>query len=56
MRRQNLAFPLLFLYTRYPSAAVGYILLLNVNTGTVWVYLDTLFTKYSRFKELNMGL
>lgn len=34
----------------------SYILLLNVNTGTVWVYLDTLFTKYSRFKELNMGL
>ena len=34
----------------------GYILLLNLNTGTTWLYINQLYPRYDRFKELDMGL
>lgn len=34
----------------------GYLLLLNLNTGTTWLYIYQLYPKYDQFKELDMGL
>ena len=33
-----------------------YLLLLNLNTGTTWLYVNQLYPKYDQFKELDMGL
>ena len=34
----------------------SYLLLLNLNTGTTWLYINQIYPKYDRFKELDMGL
>ena len=34
----------------------SYLLLLNLNTGTTWLYINQIYPSYDRFKELDMGL
>ena len=34
----------------------SYLLLLNLNTGTTWLYINQIYPRYDRFKELDMGL
>ena len=34
----------------------SYLLLLNLNTGTTWLYINQIYPKFDRFKELDMGL
>ena len=34
----------------------SYLLLLNVNTGTMWEFIYMLYPRYDRFKELDMNL
>ena len=34
----------------------SYLLLLNLNTGTTWLYIYQLYPRYDQFKELDMGL